>query len=290
MIISNTLFLILNIYFLLYNNINVNISKSKTLNYKKFLSNLKDIDKYIFSLLSNLFLNIGYYSTNKYKIYKKLIKIKKRKKIIKYYGVNLNDEKAFKQKIKILLKNKFRIKYDKHKPDYLFFNVFGKEELDSKYNNTIKIAYFTENAIPDFFQCDYAIGHPHITFLDRYFKYPFSFILTLKNLESQHLKEIRNNAIKIPRKKFCAAVISDVFPHINDFFRLDFIKKLNKYKFIDMGGRYNNTIGGPVQNKTKFLLEYKFSIAMENSKGDGYTNRFFLFWYYSYILWGLYGR
>ena len=95
--------------------------------------------------------------------------------------------------------------------------------------------------------------------------------MTLKNLDPQHLKEIRNNAIKNQRKKFCAAVISDVFPHINDFFRLDFIKKLNKYKFIDMGGRYNNTIGGPIQNKTKFLFEYKFSIAMENSKGDGYN-------------------
>ena len=105
--------------------------------------------------------------------------------------------------------------------------------------------------------------------------------MTLKNLDPQFLKEIRNNAIKNPRKKFCAAVISDVFPHINDFFRLDFIKKLNKYKFIDMGGRYNNTIGGPVQNKTKFLFEYKFSIAMENTKGDGYTTEKIIDSFYS---------
>jgi len=204
--------------------------------------------------------------------YKDFITIKKiNKKKIRFYGVNLFDKKVFKRHIKILLKNKFTIKFDKNNPDYLFFNVFGNEELDNKYKNSIKIAYFTENTIPDFFQCDYSIGHAHINYLDRYFKFPFSFIWTLKKVNFDNLIEIRNNAIKNPRKKFCAAVISDIFPEFNDFFRLEFIKKLNKYKIVDMGGRYNNTVGGPVQNKIKFLSNYKFSIAMENSKGDGYS-------------------
>ena len=39
-----------------------------------------------------------------------------------------------------------------------------------------------------------------------------------------------------------------------------------------MGGKYNNNIGGRVLNKTKFLNSYKFSIAMENSNGDGYIS------------------
>ena len=39
-----------------------------------------------------------------------------------------------------------------------------------------------------------------------------------------------------------------------------------------MGGRYNNNINGKVKNKIKFLSSYKFSIAMENSEGDGYTS------------------
>ena len=39
-----------------------------------------------------------------------------------------------------------------------------------------------------------------------------------------------------------------------------------------MGGKYNNNIGGPVINKIKFLSSYKFSIAMENSEGDGYIS------------------
>ena len=39
-----------------------------------------------------------------------------------------------------------------------------------------------------------------------------------------------------------------------------------------MGGRFKNNIGGRVKNKTFFLSSYKFSIAMENSEGDGYSS------------------
>jgi hypothetical protein len=39
-----------------------------------------------------------------------------------------------------------------------------------------------------------------------------------------------------------------------------------------MGGKYNNNIGKNVYNKIEFLSSYKFSIAMENSQGDGYIS------------------
>ena len=39
-----------------------------------------------------------------------------------------------------------------------------------------------------------------------------------------------------------------------------------------MGGKYNNNIGGAVNNKRVFLTSYKFSIAMENSEGNGYIS------------------
>ena len=39
-----------------------------------------------------------------------------------------------------------------------------------------------------------------------------------------------------------------------------------------MGGNFNNNIGGPVKNKVKFLSSYKFSIAMENTEGQGYIS------------------
>ena len=39
-----------------------------------------------------------------------------------------------------------------------------------------------------------------------------------------------------------------------------------------MGGKYNNNVGGRVQDKISFLSQYKFSISMENSEADGYTS------------------
>ena len=39
-----------------------------------------------------------------------------------------------------------------------------------------------------------------------------------------------------------------------------------------MGGYYKNNINKTISNKIKFLSQYKFSIAMENIKGDGYIS------------------
>ena len=102
--------------------------------------------------------------------------------------------------------------------------------------------------------------------MDRYFKYNIFLWQTFENIDN-----IRQKVLNSPkRKKFCGAVISNI--NITDNFRLDFIKELNKYKKIDMGGKYNNNIGQPVVNKKEFLSSYKFSIAMENTNGDGYIS------------------
>jgi hypothetical protein len=39
-----------------------------------------------------------------------------------------------------------------------------------------------------------------------------------------------------------------------------------------MGGTVGNNIREPIINKAEFLSSYKFSIAMENSEGDGYIS------------------
>ena len=115
---------------------------------------------------------------------------------------------------------------------------------------------------------DYAIGQHHISYLDRYFRRPF-FIFQLVNYTNANLTEIRQKVLDSPiRKKFCAAVISNT--GWTDGFRRLFYKELNKYKEIDMDGGYHNNVGGPVHNKKKFLQSYKFSLAMENTKADGY--------------------
>ena len=60
----------------------------------------------------------------------------------------------------------------------------------------------------------------------------------------------------------------------NGLFWNSFINELSKYKTVDNGGNYQNNIGRRIpyniHDKIVFLREYKFSIAMENSKTLGY--------------------
>ena len=55
----------------------------------------------------------------------------------------------------------------KDNPDYLIYNVFTNEDIYSKYTNSIKIAIYTENVMPDLNLADYIIGHYHIIIQDK---------------------------------------------------------------------------------------------------------------------------
>ena len=88
-----------------------------------------------------------------------------------------------------------------------------------------------------------------------------------------HISFERNKTLTGPKKlKFCAALISNNFS--TDGFRFKFINELNKYKKVDMGGKAYNNIGRIIDknNEREFFTEYKFSISMENSEGDGYIS------------------
>ena len=167
------------------------------------------------------------------------------------------------------LEGLINIEMDEDNPDYLIYATFGCENTLNKYNKTIKIAFFTENQLPDLNFADYAIGLGHINHLDRFFTFPyFVYELTKRNINIKDFEIIRNEVLNSrKREKFCAAVITNPIG-----FRLYFIKELNKYKNIDMGGRFHNNIGGHVKDKIEFLKQYKFSLAMENSEADGYTS------------------
>ena len=194
------------------------------------------------------------------------------KKTIRIYAVNLFSWEEFERTLLWYLKDKFIVQFDENNPDYLIYNVFGNDEKNTKYNNAIRIAFYTENRTPDLTDCDYAIGHAHISYLDRYFMDPFSFLRRFNETKDVNFEKIRNETINNPRKKFCSAVITNAFSECIDYsFRLKFIEELSKYKMVDMGGQYNNNVGGPVKDKMEFFKDYKFSIAMENTEGDGYV-------------------
>jgi len=260
----NLIILIIN-FILWFKEINIKDEKQMSLKDIKTNFKFKNPDNFLnFSMKT--FKQISNYLNKKFN-YKKIRNKRKKKKKITLYSVNQIDESLVKlslQAIKSRIKDKFRIKFDKYKPDYIIYDVFGKQHLNKEYENSIKIAIFTENKIPDFNEADYAISQAHINYLDRYIKFPAFLWYNIKGIKKMRQK-VLNNPL---RKKFCAAVISNNITSLRE----KFINELNKYKKVDMGGKFLNNVGGPVKDKIEFLSSYKFSIAMENSEGDGYAS------------------
>ena len=231
--------------------------------YKQLI--FKNSDDFNVNLLKQSYNKLSNYLFEKYdfKNKKNMKKTLSNKKIIKLKSI-VQVEKMNVNWLKNKLGENFMLKNDDD-PDYLIYNIYSNDDRNPKYSykNPIRISLFTENVMADINYADYIIGPYHINYLDRYFKYPTFLLQDFSDIE-----KIRNEAIKIKRKKFCAAVISNCFSK----FRLNFIKELNKYKKVDMGGRCMNTLNHTVENKIKFLSSYKFSIAMENSEGDCYIS------------------
>jgi hypothetical protein len=150
-----------------------------------------------------------------------------------------------------LLKEEFDVEIS-DKPDYLFFSVFGKHH--QSYRCT-KIFYTGENVEPPLGYCQWSFSFdysndprnyrlPHYLLYDGYYE--------LVN------KQVDENLVN---RKFCSFVVSNG----NCKLRNEFFIKLSKYKKVDSGGSFFNTIGYKVSDKRKFQSEYKFSITFENN-------------------------
>jgi len=230
---------------------------------------IKSSDLFNINLYKNTYKFVSTYLGNKYTINnnnnKESENHKYNKKLIKIKSTGLFNENYHKTWLKIRLDDEFILSFDDPNPDYLIYNVFDNKDLNPNYTNAIRIAIYTENIMPDINYADYIMGHYHINYLDRYYKQSIFLWKNFKEIETKRHEVIKN----LNRTKFCAAIISNC----SALFRLNFIKKLNKYKKVDIEGKcrynYNKII---IKNKIEFLKNYKFSIAMENSKGDGYIS------------------
>jgi alpha(1,3/1,4) fucosyltransferase len=68
------------------------------------------------------------------------------------------------------------------------------------------------------------------------------------------------------KQKFCCWIAGNCTSH-----REEFVKELSKYNKVDCGGSCLNNIGYKVDDKIEFQKDYKFCIAFENTKQEGYT-------------------
>ncbi len=161
-----------------------------------------------------------------------------------------------------LLKDRYDVVLS-DEPDYLICTIFAEEPVF--YRNCVKILYTAENLCPDFNMFDYAIGFEHLTYEDRYFRYPCMYLDqdTDKKMETKHL-----HVVDPAGKKFCNFIYSNAEA---DPIREKFFNMLSEYKTVDSAGKYRNNVGGPCADKRAFQSDYKFSIAFENSSHSGYV-------------------
>ncbi len=167
------------------------------------------------------------------------------------------------------------IEEDTSNPDYILYSCFGAAHL--KYKNAVKIFICDENVFPDFNQCDYAVGCVRIECGNRYLWFPPCYS-TYMNREIPALPELDKS---LSHRKFCSFVYSQCGIGAGSILRRDFCQALMKYKHVDCPGRVLHNMDAPElakrgdaanwnSSKLKFLSQYKFNIAFENSSIPGY--------------------
>jgi len=168
-----------------------------------------------------------------------------------------------------------RYKLSRFWPEVLIYSVFG--DRHKKYNCR-KIFYTGENVKPDFKACDYAISFDptndsrnlrlpvyiyHAWYQSRGLGLPEGTESMLDIL----LNRIKTSSFPEPRERFCSFIFGNGKPQK----RNDFFHALSEYKKVDSAGRWMNNTGYKVDNKIRFLHQYKFNIAFENESALGYT-------------------
>lgn len=157
------------------------------------------------------------------------------------------------------------------KPDFLFYGPFGTRH--HLFNNCVKIFISGEPLTPNFNECDYAIGYDQIEFGERYLVRPIYMQESFPDRVSISDEQALN-------RRFCNFVYSNDKNGTGAKLRVEFAKKLMRYKKIDCPGKILNNMTAGIGTRTGlnwandklgFISNYKFTIAFENSNSIGYT-------------------
>ena len=166
--------------------------------------------------------------------------------------------------LKQLMAPKYDLQESDH-PDYLFYTPFSN--LHHNFDG-IRIFWTGENVVPNFNYCDYAIGFSKLSFGDRYLRLP-SWTQYKSDLQLALKKASLFSKGEATSRPFCATVISNSLQ--TDGMREKMFDALSEYKPVASGGKWRNSVGGPVPNKIEFQRGYKFCLCAENTYAPGYT-------------------
>jgi hypothetical protein len=160
-------------------------------------------------------------------------------------------------------------------PDVLIYSVFGDRH---KKFSCRKLFYTGENVKPDYNTCDYAISFdptddprnlrlPVYIYHAWYQSRGLGLAEGTESMLSILLNRTNQQSFSKPRERFCSFIFGNGKPQK----RNEFFHALSTYKKVDSAGRWMNNTGYTVDNKIKFLHQYKFNIAFENESSHGYT-------------------
>ena len=175
-------------------------------------------------------------------------------------------------KIRDILSRHYTVEYSTE-PDFLFYSCYGTRF--KTHRHCVKIYFTGENVLPNFNDCDYAIGFDYMNFEERYLRYEpvYSYI--------HYCMELRKNVDRsLASRKFCNFVyLQQNKEEEGTLLRCDFCSKLAHYKKVDCPGIILNNMrnaivprsGNWIQGKLDFIKNYKFTIAFENTFSRGYV-------------------
>lgn len=156
------------------------------------------------------------------------------------------------------------------KPDLLIFQEGG--HLNRLYTCR-KLFWIGESILPDWKRTDYALTC-HYLEDPRNLRFPY-YVWGSEATAAELIKQPgASDAIIASKTKFCSAVVSNANKRRTTQ-RVEFVKKLHARKPLESGGRFMNTIGGPLPMgggpKLAFNQPCKFHLCYENNEIPGDT-------------------
>jgi len=172
-------------------------------------------------------------------------------------------------------------------PDYIFYSAFGMSFLNYQ---CVRIFFSGEPITPNFNDCDYAIDYNRMDFGTRHFRAAG----ILGNVGIGIERSIQDRSFvkdEWADRKFCNFVYSNEDKGSGARLRKEFCLKLSAYKRVDCPGRalhnmepaagtryeLTGSFGRKIRDeswaekKLRFLSGYKFTIAFENTRMNGYV-------------------
>lgn len=177
-----------------------------------------------------------------------------------------------------ILEQNYNVIYDEHHPQFLFYSVWGYEHLTYG-EDCIKVMYSGENLFPNFNEFDYAISSTKLEYMGRHLYLPPCCYHDTKGEANLPLEDLNPGMAK---RRFCCFMFRQSGHGDGSALREDLCKALSaNYKRVDCPGHVLHNMDAPElsqrytndwsTSKIKFLTQYKFNIAYENSNSPGYV-------------------